>query len=65
MTAHIHWSRVICRRPGRYLAWPTIARTQNGELLVVGIRRTCCGSRAGPCSPPTGDACRRWDTAPA
>ena len=35
MKAHIHWSTVICRRPGRYLAWPTIARTEDGELLVV------------------------------
>ena len=35
MKAHIHWSRVICRRPGRYLAWPTIARRENGELLVA------------------------------
>ena len=35
MKAHIHWSTVICRRPGRYLAWPTIARREDGELLVV------------------------------
>ena len=35
MKAHIHSSTVICRRPGRYLAWPTIARREDGELLVV------------------------------
>ena len=28
-------SRVICRQPGRYMAWPTIAATPRGELLVV------------------------------
>ena len=35
MKARIHWSTVICRRPGRYLSWPTIARRDDGELLVV------------------------------
>ncbi len=28
-------SRVICKQPGRYLAWPSIAATAQGELLVV------------------------------
>ena len=28
-------SFVICRQPGRYIGWPTIARTAQGELLVV------------------------------
>ncbi|MCG3148642.1 MAG: hypothetical protein PCFJNLEI_02087 [Verrucomicrobiae bacterium] len=28
-------SRVICKQVGRYLAWPTIAATPAGELLVV------------------------------
>lgn len=28
-------SRVLCKQPGRYLAWPTIAATPQGELLVV------------------------------
>ncbi|MBN1138077.1 MAG: exo-alpha-sialidase [Anaerolineae bacterium] len=28
-------SRVICEQPGRYIGWPTIARTAEGELLVV------------------------------
>ena len=34
MTYRIHWSKVICRQQGNYLAWPTIARKQDGELLV-------------------------------
>jgi len=28
-------SFVICKEPGRYVGWPTIARTADGELLVV------------------------------
>ena len=27
-------SFVICKQPGRYIGWPTIARTADGELLV-------------------------------
>ena len=26
---------VICKEPGRYIGWPTITRTQKGELIVV------------------------------
>jgi len=26
---------VICKQPGRYIGWPTIARTATGELLAV------------------------------
>src|ERR1700744_4936716 len=26
---------VVCQEPGRYVGWPTITRTHNGELLVV------------------------------
>ncbi len=33
--AKIHWSRPICKEPGNYVAWPTIVRTADGELLVV------------------------------
>jgi hypothetical protein len=33
--AEILWRRVICKQPGRYIGWPTIARTTGGELLVV------------------------------
>ena len=29
------WTRVICKQPGRYIGWPTIARTKRGELLAV------------------------------
>jgi hypothetical protein len=29
------WTRVICKQPGRYIGWPSIARTSTGELLVV------------------------------
>ena len=28
-------SQVICKEPGRYIGWPTIAKTAEGELLVV------------------------------
>lgn len=28
-------SKVICKQLGRYIGWPTIARTPEGELLVV------------------------------
>ena len=35
MTPEVHWSKVICRQPGNYLAWPTIARRDDGELLKV------------------------------
>jgi len=31
----IVWQRVICKEPGRYIGWPTIIRTAEGELLVV------------------------------
>jgi hypothetical protein len=34
-TATIISKRVICEQPGRYIGWPTIARTREGELLVV------------------------------
>ena len=33
--AIVHWSRVICKQPENYLGWPTIGRTDDGELLVV------------------------------
>ena len=29
------WTRVICAQPGRYIGWPTMARTSTGELLAV------------------------------
>ena len=28
-------SFVICKEPGRYIGWPSIARTRSGDLLVV------------------------------
>ena len=31
----IHWSKPICKEPGNYLGWGTIAKTDTGELLVV------------------------------
>ena len=31
----LHWSKPICKQPGNYVAWPTIARTTDGELFVV------------------------------
>lgn len=33
--AEIIGSKVICRQPGRYIGWPTIARADDGELFVV------------------------------
>ena len=30
----INWNRVICKTPGNYVAWPTIARRPNGELII-------------------------------
>ena len=33
--AVVHWSKVICKQPENYLGWPTIGRTDDGELLVV------------------------------
>lgn len=34
-TATIVATKVICRQPGRYIGWPTIAKMPDGELLVV------------------------------
>ena len=31
----ISWSKVICKEPGDYIGWPTIAREADGELLTV------------------------------
>ena len=31
----ISWSKVICKEPGDYIGWPTIARKADGELLTV------------------------------
>ena len=31
----IHWSKPICKEPGDYIGWPTIAKRDDGELLVV------------------------------
>jgi len=33
--ATIITTKVICKEPGIYIGWPTIAKTHNGELLVV------------------------------
>ena len=33
--AKVHWSRVICKEPGDYIGWPTVARKDDGELLAV------------------------------
>jgi len=34
-TATIHWHKVVCKEPGNYLGWPTVAQTLSGELLIV------------------------------
>ena len=31
----VEWSKVICKEPGDYIGWPTIARKDDGELLTV------------------------------
>ena len=33
--ARVHWSRSICKQPGNYIGWPTVARKSDGELLAV------------------------------
>ncbi len=33
--AEILWTRVLCKEPGRYIGWPTVCRTRDGELLAV------------------------------
>lgn len=33
--ANMWWSKVICKQPGDYIGWPTIARKSDGEILVV------------------------------
>jgi hypothetical protein len=33
--AEIIGTKVICKEPGRYIGWPTIAKTKTNELLVV------------------------------
>ena len=33
--ATVRWSKPICREPGNYIAWPTVALKPDGELLVV------------------------------
>lgn len=34
-SAAVFSSKVICKQEGRYIGWPTIARTRSGELIVV------------------------------
>ena len=33
--AEIIWTRPLCKEPGRYIGWPTVCRTKQGELLAV------------------------------
>ena len=33
--ADIHWIKALCKEPGNYIGWPTVARKADGELLVV------------------------------
>ena len=33
--AHVRWGKAICKEPGDYIGWPSIARKVDGELLVV------------------------------
>jgi len=33
--AEVLSTEVICKQPGRYIGWPTITRTRQGELLAV------------------------------
>ena len=41
-TVEIIESRVLCKQPGKYIGWPSIALAPNGDLLVV-----FSGNRAG------------------
>lgn len=34
-SASILSTKVLCKEPGRYIGWPTVARADDGELLVV------------------------------
>ena len=29
------WSKVICKQPGNYIGWPSVARAISGDLMVV------------------------------
>jgi Neuraminidase (sialidase) len=31
----LRWTKTICRQPGNYLGWPSIARKADGEIMVV------------------------------
>ena len=33
--AEILWTKALCKEPGRYIGWPTVCRTKNGELIAV------------------------------
>ena len=33
--ADVLWTRVICKQPGRYIGWPTLAQRSSGELVAV------------------------------
>jgi sialidase-1 len=63
--AKILQQRVLCRQPGRYIGWPTIALAANGDLLVV-----FSGDRAKHVSPDgktqlvrSRDGGKTWDEA--
>jgi len=34
-TFRVFETRVLCKQPGKYIGWPSIAKAQNGNLLVV------------------------------
>jgi hypothetical protein len=33
--ASVRWHKVVCKEPGNYLGWPSIAQLPSGELIVV------------------------------
>lgn len=35
INAEILWTNVLCKEPGRYIGWPTVAKTANGKLFAV------------------------------
>lgn len=33
--AEILWTRPICKQPGRYIGWPTVSRTPQGDIMAL------------------------------
>ena len=33
--AESYWTKVLCKEENRYIGWPTVTRTRNGDIVVV------------------------------